>query len=641
MTRGIRPPLLGPSSAAGDLVVPDGLDLDPLTVAHLARRLADAGPDVAAIVARPVVVPAGSSARVLAERSLASAASTALRASEGSRVRAAGLARPGSAVTVSPDGSTIEGAGVWIDPSAVAADLGAAASGPLVDADPTGRPLFTRRPVMVLALSQDAVQRDDDAPVRWATTLADELLALGTEARVAIDGSAPHSGSRPSTACALTSSTIAALRPDVIVTFDETARRLVEPWCTERYTLIVAVDPGLHDRIELVSWRHGRSDGRTRARVGPQVPAAALSALVARLCGGPPPVLPADIDAVIDQAVTVGATTRPAVRRRAAGPIRTVALVGTPAGPIDTLRWAGVADQFSLLGCTVTTDVDPGDLDRFDLVLCGGAVPAAGAEAVADRRRRGALCAALVGHHDVLVAADGTATLTDEAQALARAAGRALVPAEALARAGATTPIAPVEGSWRSRFLPSVLTGERIASLEAAGASRRAGTDPSIGWFLDHAADPTPHLEPLLAWLAAHPTGRLTVAAVGPLPAGLADHPGIRQVADLDPIDVAGWTAVVWSPVPGRSAGAGDVLSAVEVALVGVPILATDEDRHALGALGELVAPPAHEILTLGAADQRHRGRRLHDRAAALHGAQAGAVRAHRMLGWLLWDRDR
>lgn len=626
------------------LVVPDGLGLDPLTVARLVRRLDAAGPDVAAVVARPVVVPAGSSSRVLAERALTVAATAPLEHASGPGLRVAGVARPGADVTLAADATTVEGTGIWIDPTALAAERDAS-RGPLVDADPTGRAVFTRRPVVVIVLGEEAASSDDDPDgAHWAMVLADALLDHGTEARVALGASItiPAIEGGRTAPCALSRSTMAALRPDIVVTVGAGMRGVVETWCTERYTVLVEVEVDLHDRIELVSWRHGIAQGRVRARMGPHAPAAEVAALAARLCGGPPPVLPVGIDARIEQPVTVTPLARPAVRRRAAGAIRSVALVGSPNGPRDIRRWAGVAEQFALVGCTVTTEaVDPTDLDRFDLVLSGGAAPAALVEALAARRRRGAHSAALVGHRDVLLAADGTPSLSASAQTLAQATGRALLPVVALQDLGSVADTSASVGHWHGRVLPTVVTADRIAALEAAGTTRQAGREPALGWILDAEADPTPHLAVLGTWLDAHPDASLTVATTGSLPAALVGRPGIRVVDTLDPVDVAGWTAVVWSPAPGRAAGAGEVLDAVEIALVGVPVLATQKERSALGALGELVAAPTAEILALGPSDARHRGRRLHDRAAALHGARAAAVHAHRMLGWLLQDGER
>ena len=625
------------------VVVADGIVLDRLMATRLARQLKAQPPHIAAVLARPVPVPGGSSPRVMAERrdaEISAMAQSSLEAVTTDDVRAGGVARVGATISTSADVLALGGAQVLIDPGAVAAEPTAPLQ-PLPDADPCGRPLFSRRPVVLLAC-----HGDDRSQLAAGLALLGELVDHEVEARLAVAGT-PALALEPTTLgpCALSPTTVASLQPDVTVAYDSRLARQVEGWMTQRRSVLIEVTAGIGDAIERVAAAERIGRPRLAARMGASVEVPALVAFVNRLCGGPQPVLAVDVDVVIDgieRSVKARADDgwpevryRFSSRRSAGGPIRTIGLLAPASQGLDRARWNCVRDQFELAGCAVTA-ITASEIDAVDLVICGTGLDASTRRVLTRRVEADRLACALIGHHDVGLS-DGAA-LSDEAFELARALKRALVPSRWLERA-----LGSVEGT-SARHLHTRPDRQRVAVLRRLALQSPTPPSNTIGWFLASTARTSDPSYPdglveglvaarLEALLEAHRD--LTLTIVG-RPTALTDRlvgdPRVRLVDELDVVDCAGWVASLWTPDPDRLQRSAEDLTALELALAGVPVVAEDSVKALLGGV-----PLAglDDLPALVRGDGSSTAGVAGDRAAALYGSQSALVSAHRLIGWL------
>lgn len=645
----------GPTPADGSiLVVPDGLVLPEASLARLRRRF-DLRPEgVVGVVAPVAPIPAGSSALTTADAA-ACASLDEGDVVEGREVAGAALLAPGTEHEV--DDRTVrlvgEAAGrLLVDPGATTFDPEA------TDPEPTppgagARPPFRWRAVVVVLASR----RDRDR-ARVGARLADALLARDVEARLALHD--PVEGPLLTRPVPADPASVAALRPDLVLALDLDAVALAhEAVAGIRTTVVALVDPDLGDGIELVSWQIERAQGRLRARVGDDVDAGALAALVNRLCSGPVPVPPRDPDP--DGATTIAATTVELGARdgaRADEPGRSRSGGADPSDPSDPPVPSGDRPHGHRAEVQAVLarggDPDPVLAGLLDHLEAGGATVHTTFEASAGTGTRLEIdldrdSSAESERTVVAVVTRGDTDLDAGGRALATTS----VTAEQLRRRGVTTIV-----------LPRLVTRAELDRAAAAHARRVRPAQPTIGVVVDprhpEVGDAVaPVLRAALDLLRAegHPDLAAVVAAtdtpageaVAPVPPSL-DAPWVTARPTLpDDSELAGWSAAVWLGGPDTADGSGDVAvgaphALVRAALVGLPVVMAAEAAPAIGAIADrrlTVARPSDAqgwATAIGnVLDEERRsaaGSRARELALALHGDAAAALVASRFLGW-------
>jgi hypothetical protein len=449
-----------------------------------------------------------------------------------------------------------------------------------------------------------------------ARDLVNGLVRRDVEARLAVDEipEALHL-TRP---CRPTEATIAALRPDVVIALDPTALEQATRWCAAlRATVIVELTPDMVHDVVIVPWTIGRASGQLRARVGRTIHPQALAELVNRLCSGPQPLPPVDLEPALDRSDGVGVRTpvpfprRARSRPRPAEPRTITVHRHEPASPL----LAAFADQLEAAGHVLRSGaVDPTIvwIDAVDASLDGDDP----------------------GHPD------------PELEAAAVRSGRAVVTSAAVASRLRALGVV-------THVLPVLLARDRIAALDAAARSRVRPAAPVLGWRLGspHGAEPD-HLGAvtpgILELLDRQPDGRVEILGEAPsLPRALRDHPQVlRRAAEPDPGELAGWTAQLWTPSAGRVEAGGDVTVLAEASLAGVPTVIGAGDASAVGGLADpaLTARSVRQAADWSAAlgrvmddgDDRARSAERARRAGqAIHGQAAATAAVSRFLGWL------
>lgn len=538
---------IAPADApTGELVLPPGWRVDAASRARLERLLASAPAHIVGVVAPRRELLAGATFRSQSERlSLLPRSDIAERAA--GVIDGAVLLRPGVGATPTPDGVPGGAPGdvpggvevdrglLLVDRGTLAHDPGAAAGGALAGAHPLARSPFPWRPVVVFLAGEsvpapDAIRR-----------LINDLVDAEVEACLA----APSALVGPWLAqpCVAERRSIEALRPDIVITLDDAARASVDDWCAgDRGTVVVDLVEGATETIELVPWTLGRAQGRVRARVTPDVDAAALAQLVSRLSAGPHPVAPQIPDA---RATTVAVRVSRSGGERRPATLRSIRLVH---GALDAAAAARVETIGRLLdrrGHQVVierSEATPVDTRSTDLVILHAVPSSPGLEALLTARRTAGRASVIdIAPRDLTLDApgEGWAELTDEGAALVALAGAAVTPSTTVRR------ILTGRGVRCHRLpTPYVLT----PSDEAAVAPRAAGA--IIGWDLGSALPPTGGLDvvgdALISVLDEHPGLALDVVGdATAVPARLAGRAGVHAV--VQPLR-AYWLFQVWSP---------------------------------------------------------------------------------------------
>ncbi len=281
-----------PALTGSNLVIADGWYVDEVSRVRLEWQLERSGPDVVAIAAVPAELPPGSSRRVVAERQALLPASV-LAPADGSTVRAALAPTQQLNGRSSEIGSTSRGQ--WSLLTAVrrctTAPTGDRA---LLAASPLGRPPFPYRPVTLLLGMEE-----DPRLAEWARELVNDLLAHETEGRIAVPR--PARGLNLTRPCTPTEESVRNLAPDVLVALDPRALESGSRWLgADRSALVIELAPVAARPTS--SWSPGgsaRLRARLRARIGTDIRAERLAALVRRLCAGPQPIPPSDASPLV------------------------------------------------------------------------------------------------------------------------------------------------------------------------------------------------------------------------------------------------------------------------------------------------------------------------------------------------------
>ena len=350
---------------APTLLLPPGWMIDPLALDRLTARLSTCTDDIAAIVAPLSVTPAGASYRTHAERLCLQPPDVAFVSEE--PVRGAALLRAPDRCTFADGVLAATDGLVLVDPGAPVHDpMGAIDT--VGSATPAGRSPFPRRPIVVFV----GLEHDVGVGV-WSRNVVNGLLAEDVEGRLAV--SSPPDGPHLTGPCLPTAETIRALRPDVVVTLDDTAADTVPAWCDQRSTVLVHHTGERTLSTELVSWRIGDADGRLRALIGRATSAAELAALVSRLTSGPMPIAPYVDDE--GDLLVAPPTKRPTTR-----PSRPTVTVVQGAGRPGERLEAFIAEA-SALGAHAHVGTADADLSDHDVVVLAADVEPAAGERIA------------------------------------------------------------------------------------------------------------------------------------------------------------------------------------------------------------------------------------------------------------------
>ena len=267
----------------GEVAVAPGWTLLPVARERLARRLARAADDIAAVAAVAGPLPAGQSARNHAEDLAVRTADPAAAVADGRTVPAL-VHRAGVAVTVGPDGVVLPDGKVVIDPGAHAHRP--APPGELWDAVEGCRPVFPWRPVVLVL----GTEPDADG---WAAAvvLVDALQDVDVDARLALP-SPPSTTSRWVQPARASETTLRRVRPDAVLAWDAGAVAAADAWSHGLRSLVVVERAGDGIDVSTVPWRIGIARGRVRGTFGRDAAPADLAALVHRLAAGPQPEAP-------------------------------------------------------------------------------------------------------------------------------------------------------------------------------------------------------------------------------------------------------------------------------------------------------------------------------------------------------------
>jgi hypothetical protein len=564
-------------------------------------------------------------------------------------VRGAALLRPNVAFEVRDDAVEVDVPNLLVDPGAHVHDPWRPVA-PLEDASPSGRPPFPRRPVVVFLACEPEVEALD-----WARSVVNNLVRRGVEGRVALLEIAE--GLHLTRPCLPSEASIRALRPDVVVALDEAALERIPVWCdTDRSTVAIELVPDVAAVEELVSWQLGRAQGRLRARIGRQIDAPRLVALVNRLCAGPHPAPPIDPELSRGDASVRAGARRPAASN--GGPVtrRSVLVVtgdgidvtGHPLeGLVDHLVAAGHTAHISALDAC-----EPDALRRADLVVIGQEVESTGLSEVFDARRTGGR--PTIGHLES--SAIVPSMRSNEGPDLTSSAAR-LVTCVDDVTTGSTAMCALLRRlGFRTHLLPVLLTRARAAELRAARRGHDRFSDAVIGWQIGSDGAPVPDYatavaKGVLKVLDERP--RAQVELVGdqsPLPQQLLGHRRVVQLSSRPgPETLARWAVHVWTPSLFDGDIADDTRSVAEAGAVGVATVLPEPAQSSIGGYpppGRLVAGfhrAEDWIVALRALLDNEATRSRLSQAAmrrfdTMLGASASAAIVNRFIGWALYE---
>jgi hypothetical protein len=422
------------------LVSPAELVIDARARARLAGHPDRGDPAVSAIVAPVSSLAPGGSYRTHAEWCALEAA----KATDATDVPVEGVAIVRVGVKHSVDDRIVK-----VDAGKVLVDATAPSHDPWGDigspepASERGRSPFPRRP-LVLFLGLEA----DLARAVWARNLVNELIGEEIEPRLCVPSvpAGPHL-TRP---CAPTRESVRALRPDLVVTLDDTAAREAASWCDHRSTITIQHTGERTLATELVPWRLGVAEGRLRGLIGSAVRAGELADICRRLRAGPLPVPPP----AREPQVRVTSVAAPRRTQPTTSALPSVAVVRSSwDDPDDRLERFVV--EASALGAP-TAKVSADEIHRaeeYDAVIVSGRIATdAALDLVAARTAAG---------RRTIVDVDALPT-TDE---LVKASGAVTTSTNALRAAVVSSDVVV-------RLLPSLLTRSELDVL------RRARTQP-------------------------------------------------------------------------------------------------------------------------------------------------------------------
>lgn len=627
-----------PPEEAWVLVVPEGWAVAPVAVERLHEAAESAPEDVDALGAPISQPPPGVSGRVHAERcsmevtGARRTSSVVLADPVGSDpFRGAVLVRSGTEVTTSREGVRIEG-GVVPVPGAVSHDPWVPVT-ELADAVPEGRPPYPSRPVvLVLALDDDLDQADA------ARGIVNALLRNGVEGRLAVPE--VTEGLLSAQPCAPTEATVRALRPEVVIVADESARVAVEGWLDRmdrvRGTVLVELTTDIAMDVELVSWRIGVAQGRLRARIGPRVGSKRLAALVNRLVSGPQPEPPTDAVPSNGAAVSLSRSRvrrhkkgRAVVLHPTAGPTRrSSALVehlGANGWSVDT---GGLSAASVLVERSRTADLVIGDPESmealFDLIS-----------------PRGGTVVDLTTAH----LCDGG--LTPVAEKSAGLAGAAVSASQLVLDAVRSLGV-------RAVCLPDLYPQEHLERFATARREAVRDEEPVIGWIFD-GDQVVPEVTSAIVRSVRGLNDRGVRVEVVPdrdgrIPEGLVRNELVTvRSSHPDPDELALWWGQIWAPGPNAVVRTGDARVVVEAGAAGVPTVAP---LRALGSAAALVDPAnlvreatragswyeAVSPLLSGARFEIRTG--VHGRVASLHGRKAAGIAVNRLASWIAYNQE-
>jgi hypothetical protein len=558
---------------AGKLALPPGWRLDGSSLARLERLLPTLPDHVLGVVApRRTLVP-GATFRTQAERASLAPRDAIVEVPAGP-VTGAVLVRPRVDVRVSPGQVEVDGGWLVVDEGARAHDPDATPP-ELHPASPFARSPFPWRPrVLLLGLR---VALDEDA-----ARLADRLIDEGVDAHVA----APRLAQSPrlTRPCAADPSTVAALRPDVVICLDTEALTTVDAWCAgDRHTVVIERRSEQQAPIELVAWTVGVAQGRVRARISPTVDGAALARLAARLSAGPHPAAPRP---PVESAEPVTLRRPTAAGGRRPSTLHRVAVVHGALDHAASARSAALVRHLRGRGEIVseaTRTVSDASATDADLLWLHAVALTDDVRALLTARRAvGRRTVVDVSPRDLALTAAAWWELTDEGRALVELAG------------GATTPSRLV----RNGLVAAGLAAHRWPTPRSAFDRPQPRGDlsrdpaPRIGWDLgdgpQHPGVDDAVLDVLAQLLAERPDIELELVGDATL---LGDRvpelPRVRSASLPSTATRADWLLQIWTPPLAYTEATDAIAPLVQASRVAVPtVMAAD---HAVAA--ELAEP--------------------------------------------------
>jgi hypothetical protein len=326
-----------------------------------------------------------------------------------------------------------------------------------------------------------------------------------------------------------------------------------------------------------VSWRIGRTQGRTRARIGRGIDAVTLSDLVRRLCAGPQPIPPSDRDRFLLHPWK----RRPNKLPPSEAPEPAFAVVVLLARAEDRTRFEGFADSAAAVGAHVTISVIDDESSeaaaKADLVWLRGLSQSDGAMGlVRQRRRAGRATIVDIAAEDVRLdssAPTRAPALLPAALALAQAAGVATTTSRGLQASLAAVGV-------RALVLPTLLTRARAERLRRLREGPRGGEAAVLGWHTGTGHGVTaPEQAAVSSAIAAllRERPKLTVEVVGDATAAATAVASNRRVTvrsgDPESRTVARWTAQLWTAPALEVEMTGDLRPAIHAHMLGVPTL--------------------------------------------------------------------
>lgn len=596
-----------PTPGEPELVVSEGAVIHPVAVDRLRSQLAAQDDDVVAVVAPFAAVPPGSSYRTVAEHAALLPLSVAVSA-DGSPPGAA-LVRPEVAHQMVDSRLTVARGTIMVDPGATSHDSMAE---PGSGAPSTAQPAFPRAPVVLFL----GLEHDPGRAI-WARDMVNRLFDHDVEARLATTPladpphlSGPYVAGREA---------VRVLRPDVVVTLDDTALIEVPDWCDRRSTVIVGHTGERTLTTELVSWRIGAAEGRVRAYIGGAVEPGDLAALCSRLCAGPFPEPPSR-DGI--ERPTPTFLHRPTRTKRRVFVVRGSGIPGERLQNFVDEAAAQGTDAFAL---GIEGDANLGDADV--VVLAPDVDPDRARALIDERARRG--------RRTIVDLDDTSASL-----ALAEHAGCATAPTPALATQARACGLHVIE-------LPRFVTR---AEADALRRTRRPSSKhaPTLLTITLDRHDPAALIAleaAVLVVLDDDPELVVELTASDPqaMPR-LRTRERVRSSHDQAVEEPVGWRADVWlgsptleggGPRPVIDAGltgvpvvfAADTRGDVDDELVGRGAVVDVDDAYAwLAALRTALTPDDTTTLVL--------------RTELLYGPRAGTAVVQRIVGWAGFPRD-
>ncbi len=543
----------------GELYVPDGSWISPLSVERMARLLAGAPRQVRAVVAPVDVLPAGSTAPVHAEQ-LALLPGTAVESVTTSFVAGAAYARPGVHVEVGHHGVDVDlqGGLLLIDQGSYLHEPRRSPRVPVEVASVLAAAPFRWRPDVAFVLLDDPLHT-----IVHLSGLADALIERSIDARLLVG---PAVGIRATNGGPVTrlvqpalaiEATLDVLSPDVLVPLDAAAAALCARWSTGRRDVVLATDP---DRLVL------RSPG-------------AVATQVQRWASGPHPLdaaqvasfttVPVSVSVAItsssedDDGPIVACGARPAKRRA-------IALLTGPATATAVRRNEGLAAVLTATGDSLVIvpreDVLPrlAELVAADVVVVSGELsPCCDREIREVGARRQARGRPMV--LDGYPGQDGAAFVHADWVTQWSGAGSSTVPA-------LEVPVA----------IPLDRQHTIAAATPAGPPPRGTGAEISFGWWLDPPMLEAELTQRFVQGLAEGLAERLSqsrelrlfvLCDPRALPPVLSRLPNTiaLPLAPVSPSVLAQWSVQITTPRSGHDVPA--IASVIEAGLAGVPVL--------------------------------------------------------------------